>query len=98
MLTPFGNDVTIEGSQLSVEMPNQDNLTRGRLPSGRSPFNIRLPDSLWTDVNRIAQSQEWSRSYCIEMLVRRSLNKYQIDGYNVEDLDRIFTGNSNGES
>ena len=75
-------------------MPNPNNLTPGRLPSGRSPFNIRLPDPLWTDVNRIAQSQQWSRSYCIEMLVRRSLNKYEINGYNVDDLDQIFRGDN----
>ena len=75
-------------------MPNPDNLTPGRLPSGKHANSIRLPDNLWDDVNRICYNQKWSRSYCIEMLVRRSLNKYQIDGYNVDDLDRIFTQKS----
>ena len=73
-------------------MPNPETLTSGRLPTDNVPINVRLPKSLLAGIDKLCQQQDWKRSYCIEMLVRHSLGKYQIGGYNVADLELILGG------
>ena len=73
-------------------MPNPENLTPGRRSTDRTPANIRLPKPLWEDIDKLCDQQKWKRSYCIEMLVRHSLSKYEIGGYDIGDLELILRG------
>ena len=68
------------------------NLKPGRPPSGRTARNIRLDDDLWAEIDRICEQQGWKTSYCTEMLVRKALEKYQINGYDLDDLTLIIKG------
>jgi hypothetical protein len=70
------------------------NLKPGRPPSGRSARNVRLDDDIWVAIDRLCQQQNWKTSYCIEILVRKSLEKHEINGYDLDELTLIIKGES----
>ena len=65
---------------------------KGRPPRDTKQLNITLPNPVLDVINRIAEQQGWTKSYTIEMYLRKSLNLVDINGYSIDDLDLIAKG------
>jgi hypothetical protein len=65
---------------------------KGRPPRDTAQVNITLAKPLLALIDRIAQQQDWKRSYTIEMYLRKSLNLVEFGGYSPDDLDLIAKG------
>jgi hypothetical protein len=61
----------------------------GRPPTNNSSLTLTIDNDTLAIVDRIAKQQGWKRSKVIEIYLKKAFGRFEVGGYDLDDLELI---------